>query len=78
MKKVLSILIVICLIAGLLPVIASAATTAKVSIISDAGGACIQVTDATDGWVKITALYKTVETEEDETPSESTPEESTE
>jgi len=39
MKKVLSILIMICLIAGLLPVIASAATTAKVSIISDASGA---------------------------------------
>ena len=38
MKKVLSILITICLIAGLLPVIASAAETAKVSIISDASG----------------------------------------
>jgi len=36
MKKLLGLLLAICLIAGLLPVVASAAGNAKISIVSDA------------------------------------------
>ena len=35
MKKLLSVLLAICLIAGLLPVVASAAAEAKVLVVSD-------------------------------------------
>ena len=49
MKKILGILIAICLIAGLLPVVASAAGTATVSIVSDAEAATMTDYTLTEG-----------------------------